>query len=515
MANLINQALQFQEQIFDGNGNFDIENYYSARNGSPDVLMEKLVYLLGVSQVISVPLTTMLLGQSDFSAKSTKAKVLKDLQYTYPVIGQTDKCGFIALDCTTSGVNSNQPTGKVGLNGSEFKLVMTDNWIKRHYVIDCNGTQAYVLQDPVQKGGNWEYTVVLTTNDPDSYVPAEYLQSGMAWIEMFTANPESGSRGTESKTVAPGAAKNQMTILRDSIQWNGALANKIMRFSIVAPNGKSVDSYLDYAIYQMERRWANQTENALWYSTYNRSETGEIKLRDVFTNKVIPTGSGLLEQIPNKATYSRLTYDKLESFIASTYYNMSDSQNLEITLFTGRGGMREINRAIAGKFAFTAINPGNVADKFVKGQDRALSATGFFTQFAHIDGYTIKLVYCPWFDMGARAKQQLASRLIHPETGFPLESYRMVFLDNDSVNGQPNIQAVTLEGMDFKHGIVKGLANIPNSWKAMAGLSNDTEFGVISSDQDVASYHRMRTIGVQILRASRCLDIECIASAAA
>jgi hypothetical protein len=325
---------------------------------------------------------------------------------------------------------------------------------------------------------------------------------------MYTTVAEVESRGTESTMTAPGTAKNQMSILRHSIRWAGDVASRVMKMEVKMVDGKTATSFLDYAVFQFEEQYMKMRENLLWYSVYNRSSNGDIPLVDDLTGRVIPMGAGLLEQISNKATYSKLTYQILDRFISHTYRNIADAEGKEITLMTGRGGIREFDEAMKN-YAGTmnTLLQGNVANKFVEGQGKELALTGFFNRFHHIDGYNVNIVYNPWFDYGQVAKQQIASGQTHPLTGFAKESYRMVFLDTEEVNGMPNMQLVTKKGMEFRHGIVKGLNETPASIKAMGGLES-ASLPTISTDQDVSSYHRMQALGVQIQRSSRCLDIE-------
>jgi hypothetical protein len=205
-----------------------------------------------------------------------------------------------------------------------------------------------------------------------------------------------------------------------------------------------------------------------------------------------------------------LTYNSLQNRIGDALFGQSDTDNMSITLFTGKGGLREIDRAMKeeGVRLLTSLGGGNVADKFITGQGRELMLGGFFSGFYHIDGYTIKVKYNPIFDMGKVAMKSP----LHPESGYPLESYRMVFVDDANYDGQPNIQLVTQKGNEYKHGVVAGLTNAPKSLKIMGGFNlSSNEVQLLSSDQDKASYHRMKSQGIQILRANKCFDLQCVA----
>jgi hypothetical protein len=328
---------------------------------------------------------------------------------------------------------------KPGIGNSTFFITFKDNWVKRFYYIrSTNGTLAYVHGDgePVMNG--FRYEIQLAAATPDAYCPVTDLDPNTKWIDMFTGVAESESRSTESKMVMPGQFKNQMGFMRAGFQWAGNAANKVMRISMQGKNGKESNAWMDYAMWQFEKRWLEECEHYYWYSQYNRLADGTIPLKDLLTGKVIPMGSGVLEQIVNKSTYSKLNYKSLMNKIGDALYGQSDTANMNITFMTGTGGKREFHQAMldAGVQLIGSYGTGDVASKFITGSGRNLMLGGFFDGFYHIDGYTIKVKYNPVFDHGRVAQVSPT----HPETGLPLESYRMVFLDDSDVDGQPNIK---------------------------------------------------------------------------
>jgi hypothetical protein len=163
-----------------------------------------------------------------------------------------------------------------------------------------------------------------------------------------------------------------------------------------------------------------------------------------------------------------------------------------------------------------AQGAGSAATKFIKGDGNYdLISTGFFNAMYHIDGYYIKVKHNPIFDYGRRA---LKSPL-HPETGFPLESYRMVFIDDGEFDGEPNLQFVAEKGRRMLHGTVTGLTNAPRQYQLMKDRnSSNAEFGgmlKLASDKDAASYHRLATAGANLRRGNTSLHLQISPSIAA
>lgn len=217
----------------------------------------------------------------------------------------------------------------------------------------------------------------------------------------------------------------------------------------------------------------------------------------------------MLDQIPNYSTYSKLTYNKLQNTITDALFGQSDTDNMAITLHTGRGGIREFDRVMKeqGAVVLGVIGGGNISDKFITGTGRELALGGFFTTMYHIDGYVIKVKHNPIFDYGKRAQNSP----LHPESGLPLESYRMVFIDDADYDGQPNIQHVCQVGRKMQHGMIGGLTNAPRSYQIAGGFNlSDDNIKLISTEQDKSSYHRLSVCGIQIMRANKCFHLECV-----
>lgn len=496
---------QVQEMIFDSKSMLDEQNFYHQRQGKPSELTRKLTYIMG-DYSKNYPISMMTIGATGYSKNLKNSAIeMDDVQFTYPVMGRDTKVSIIAD-------TKYQDTDTAGKGHQPFFLYFSDNWIKRFYVLQSeNGIQAYVLKDPEKEGKLWKYSVQLDPADADDYCPFSELVAGTKWIELSTAVAESESRTTESNMVMPGSFKNQMSILRHGMSWAGNAANKVMRITVSNKAGKSTSVWMDYFMWQFEKAWLDQCEHNYWYSKYNRLANGSVPLKDILTGKIIPRGGGILEQIQNKSTYTKLTYDSLANKIGDALFGQSDTDGMTITLYTGKGGMREIDRAMKAAGAKLLTDFTGVAEKFVTGTGRELMLGGFFNGFYHIDGYTIKVKHNPIFDMGKVA--MVSPR--HPESGLPLESYRMVFIDDNDADGQPNIQHVAQKGRSFLDGVIKGITPMPRTLEIKGGFDSNLNSALLATDQDKSAYTRLKTAGVCMLRGNRSFDLQCVAGLAA
>lgn len=489
---------QVQEQLVDTKALLDEENFYHQRQGNPSQLTKTLTYIMGKMNM-KYPISLMTMGGSGYGAGNTAVE-LDDVQYSYPVMGKLNQASVVYSTEYTTG-------DKPGYGHSTFYITFTNNWIKRYYVIQSEqGYQAYVHSDGEPVIGGYRYACTLAQGAYNDYIPLDQLDPEVKWIDMFTAVAESESRSTESKMVMPGSFKNQMGFQRAGIQWAGNVANKIMKIKIMTDKGET-DVWMDYAMWQFEDRWLEENEHYYWYSRYNRLQDGTIALKDALTGKTIPTGSGILEQITNKSTYSELTYNTLTSKIGDALFGQMDAENMTVTLMTGTGGRREFHKAMLDAGA-QFIAGGDAVGKFITGTGNALKLGGFFDGFYHIDGYTITIKYNAVFDIGKVAQ---ASPL-HPVSGLPLESYRMVFLDMSDNDGSPNIRHVAQKGRSFMQGVVRGLTPMPRSLSILggnaSGVGDTLNLGTV---QDKSEYTRMKSGGIQIMRSNKCFDLQCVA----
>lgn len=491
---------QVQEQIIDAKSLIDEENFYHQRQGTPSELTTSITYILGAYKR-NYPISLMTTGGEGYGNSGGSVE-LDDVQFTYPVMARRNKASVVY---STEYSGGDQP----GLGHAKFYITFTDNWIKRYYVLQSElGTQVYVHGDGEPVSGGFRYEVQLDPAAATDFCPLTQLNPGTRWAELNTAVAESESRSTESKTIMPGLFKNQMGFQRAGISWAGNTANKMMKIS-VDMDGMKTNMWMDYIMWQFEERWLEEKEHMYWYSRYNRLVDGTVGLKDMLTGKIIPRGSGLLEQITNKATYSVLTYNTLQNKIGDALFGQSDTAGMDITLMTGTGGKREFHNAMITAGA-TFLQGVGVADKFVTGSGYNLALGGFFDAFYHIDGYTIKVKHNPLFDTGRIAQVSP----LHPRTGLPLESYRMVFLDNQEVDGNPNIRHVVQKGRAYQDGVTAGLTPMPKSISILLGGTGGEASKYLSNVQDKSEYTRMSSGGIQLMRGNRCFDLQCTAGQA-
>lgn len=472
---------------FDGNGFTNENSLANALLTKPDKLNPVITHLAG-DETKKFPLTFMTEGQKG----GYKTIEMNDIQHEWDVIGRMKQGDKLVSHQYAAG-------DKPGINYSPFFITFHSNWLKvDHMLRSPNGVQARVMKRPEQVANGWSYMLQLNSTDPSEYCALSELTAGYVWT-MTGGAPvsESSSLGNESNVMMPGKKRNQISVLRKSYRWGGNLKNKTVevQFNI---DGQKTSYWMPFEEWQHMIAWKQSCEEHYWFSKYNRQPDGSIALKDYNNQLPIPTGAGVEAQIANKDTYSFLTYKKVKETVGDVMYGATDTGAMKVVLYTGIGGLEEFSDAMTEKAStFTQI----IGDKFVKGDDRNLYLTGFFTKFKHIDGHEIEVRHLPLLDYGSVAEGSLK----HPVSGKPLSSYNMYFVDQSTYDGEPNVKMVSQKGRSMIRGVVRGMS--PMNMKADGSdfSGNDQ----IATEKDENSIHFLSAKGVSIRRNNHCFMLSC------
>ena len=342
-----------------------------------------------------------------------------------------------------------------------------------------------------------------------SAAAGEDLAAGALWGMLYANVGIDFSRGNASNWAAPGLVRSKIGTIRKSYQFSGNAKDYVAEFNLPTKEGSSTKLWMDYEEYRHMLKFKEECEMYYWYGQRTHDDAGRTQMTDENGQPVV-SGPGLFEQIINKDTYSTLTQKKIENVIGDLFYGMTDATDKQVTLYTGIGGAREFDRALRSYYANGVSSTGvsgtsttntylrTTESKFITGSGRSLGITGYFTSYDHIDGHSVNVVKVPLFDHGPVAQ---ASKK-HPESGLPLESYRMVFVDQSNYDGENNLQMINKKGREMLRWAVAGSV-VPKGFK-----ESDTR----ASDIDGASVHMLKTAGILLRRFDTSLDLQCTAS---
>lgn len=449
---------------------------------SPEKLASSVIFLGGKSSS-KFPLVTLTEG-----VRNTETIINKD-EYEYDVMAELRYTRNLTQ--TVSG-------SAVGKGGAIFYLSFPDRWFINQYVLmGRSGTQVRIMGDPQPDGNDWKYPVQLISPSPEAVMPSSDLVAGAAFGQLFAPVGKDFSRGNASNWETLGKVRHKLTTVRKSYQFAGDAVNFVADIRLPKKGGGETQMWMDFEEWQYMLQWNQEKELLLWYGQQSYNERGITQLKDPDTGQPIVIGPGLLEQIQNKDTYSKLTVNKIKNTVRDLFYGLSDKQDFkQITLYTGTGGAEEFHNAIAEEVenkTYLILDQG----KFITGSGNSLELGGYFRTYQHIDGHTVTVTTVPHFDRGPVADV----RPKHPRTGLSLESYRMVFLDQSNYGGSPNVVQIRKKGREFMKWYTAGSVVPP-------GFSQ-TEMSR-ASDIDGASVHMLANCGVCLKRFNTSLDMECV-----
>jgi len=443
------------------------------------------------------PIITHLAGKDDkrfplsFLTEGVgNTKSIDRLEYEYRVATHRLRTRPVA----TANANAN-----LGLGGSSFELEFPDKHFVFPYVlVSQSGAQARIMKAPEQVAGgsSYKYTLQLVNPVASATLPAADAVAGALWAQMYAPVGVDFSRGNASNWETPGKVRNKLTTVRKSYHMSGNAKDFVAEFSLPTKGGSTTKLWMDYEEYLHMLDFKEECELYYWYGQKTYDANGHTFMKDENGQPVI-VGPGLLEQIVNTDTYSTMTETKLKNIIGDLFYGMTDASVKQVTLYTGTGGAREFDEALKSHFSNNTFKVGG-ENRFITGSGRNLGLTGYFTTYEHVDGHTINVVKLPIFDHGAVAQ----ARAKHPTTGYSLESYRMVFVDQSNYDGQNNLQMISKKGREAMRWCVAGSV-VPRGFSGSDARA---------SDIDGASVHMLKTAGIVLRRFDTSIDITCTAS---
>lgn len=478
----INEKLRLYEDTFNEEAYSSVNHIANALQHKSDILSPAITHLYGRLDK-RFPLSFLTEGMG-------KIRSLDATDYNIPIIGRPKKTSSVGTALYTAG-------DKPGVGHGAFMIQFKDKWFAKSFVIiSPKGYKARIQAEPVQVGSEWAYKCQLINPSATAFMPLTELAAGVTWGRLFAPVGIEASRGVESRSYNPSMMTNQVTLLRKSYRYRGNVENKIMVIELVTDKGRT-KFWSDWESYIRTLEWREEIEQSLWESEYNKDVNGVIHNIDEDSGEVIPMGSGVYEQIPNKDTYTFLTENKLKSTIRDVMFNTSDSQMMNIEVFTGTGGMEEVDNALKGAASTSGFQLID-SDKFIKEGNGGLVYGNYFNTYIHQDGHRITFRKLPLLDSGVRADISGS----HPVSGLPLDSYKMIFLDMSTYDGEANIQYVAERGRESIEWAVSG-ATTPKGFP---------DSPLRASDIDAASTHMMKSCGIQIKRPTNCFLLENVLS---
>ena len=359
-------------------------------------------------------------------------------QYEWDVMIEHDKAISI-LDAKWNGASidtASSSTDVPGLAQSTVQIWVPEKWFGPGAILifDNKDFQARVVGDPFQDGSAFVYTLVVADGKAESYIDPTLLAAGKQVSRLASAYEENSEEADIFNYQTPFKLRNHLTTIRASYDITGDAYASVMVVALRDPVTKKQTMYWsDYQEWSAMRQWFERVEKMSVYSRYNAETNGVVNLQGS-NGRPVYIGAGLLQQIApaNVKTYTELTLDLLDTYLSDLSYNILGMGERKFMALTGEMGMREFDRVLRAKASGYTL----VDSKFVTGSGQNLTLGGQFTTYKGLNGLELTLKYFPYYD------NPVDHRTLHPQTGKPIESYRMTFLDVGTIDGQSNIRKV-------------------------------------------------------------------------
>jgi hypothetical protein len=349
----------------------------------------------------------------DGTSRFAKEETIGENAFRWSILGRLNRPSTCTGTFTGSGV---------GL--STFTVEFEENFFNPNDVVRfADKSQGVVIGEPTATAGGYTFTFRLMTSDVTAAVTAASLAAGVTANTVGSAFPEHSDRGYENN-VFPDWYINHLGICRKSKSISGSALTDI---TWIENNGQRLwyftqqDLVMEEYLYQMELD--------SWYATSTMDANGNSVVFDQ-SGKPIVKGDGILRQIDaaNVDTYNgQLTEKDLTDFLAQLKLNTGE-KNSHWMVFTGTAGMVAFHEAMKD-----LVYPGgNLVYDALVGREVEIGVN--FTTYNAI-GQRMTLVHNPLFD-----DPNLHGNDIDPQTGYPKESFRMVFLNMGTTNGVSNIE---------------------------------------------------------------------------
>jgi len=386
----------------------------------------------------------------DGTSRFAKEELIGENAFRWPILGRLNR------PSTCTGVI----TGN-GVGNSTFTVEFQENYLNPNDVVRFSDeSQAIIMGEPVPSAGGYLFSFILQTNDPLATIAASAVAAGLTVNTVGSAFPEGSDRGYENH-VYPDWYINHIGINRKSKSITGSALTDV---TWIENNGQRVWFFTDEKL--MREEFMYQKELDSWYSTSTMDANGVSTVIGT-DGKPIVKGDGILRQIDaaNVDTYSgQLTEKMLTDFLAQLQLNTGNT-NAHWMVFTGTAGKVAFHEAMKD----LVYPSGNLVYDAAVGQEVEIGVN--FTSYNAL-GSRLTLVHNQLFD-----DPNLHGNNIDPVSGFPKESFRMVFLDMGTTDGVSNIERKVKGAAGIDRGMIikyiSGMVNPFNQAQMEAANARD------------------------------------------
>jgi hypothetical protein len=387
----------------------------------------------------------------DGTSRFAKEELIGDNKFQWAILGRTNR------PSTCTGTNSG-----TGLGNTNFTVEFEENYLNPGDVVRFKGGfQAIIGSEPTPSTGGYTFTMKPQSNDAldELDVAGGAVLAGTTVGTVGSKFAEGSDRGYENH-VYPDWYVNYISISRKSKSITGSALTDI---TWIENGGQKLWFFTDEQI--MRDEFMYQKELDSWYSVSTMDANGNSTVTDPSTGRQIVSGDGILRQIDaaNVDTYSgQLTEKRLTDFLAQLALN-TGTKNAHWMVYTGTAGKVAFHEAMKD----LVYPAGNLIYDAKVGAETEIGVN--FTSYNAL-GHRLTLVHNPLFD-----DKHLHGNDIDAASGYPKESFRMVFLDMGVTNGVANIERKVKGAGGIDRGmIVKYITGMVNPFDQAAMTASNS-----------------------------------------
>jgi hypothetical protein len=447
---------------------------YEGRDWSGLTTSNNLGYLFGeqpirVSNFVDT-LYKVSLGE-DLIARMNEYPVLSlddDREYEWMLMGADGK-NIPLISVTDSAGNAFTNASTPGKYGERFYMFFGEKLFFKTHVIVGNKPDLYhllVVEEPVQSGASFKYTVELVTDNAETYIPYAELLAGTRWSVDYSLSTQILSNtGSDISFTSPFLMTNRISMIRKKHTVPGDMINKgknepvqfLWQYANKSGQTATFKTWLNRLDWEFDRQFRLEKARLLMFGKSNRRADGSYgNIGD--SGYEIKAGLGLREQISpsNILYYTQFNIETLVDFALSLSVGKLPEDARRFVIGTGEHGLKMVSRAIE-QYAGAAAIKGSAGNGLqwnrmntISGVNKASFTRPQFNMLADINGLRFEFMHIPEYD------DPIRNKLYHPDGGL-IESYRLTIMDFGTQAGHPNIQLVRVKGNDEVFGYEPGL----------------------------------------------------------
>lgn len=334
-----------------------------------------------------------------------------------------------------------------GRQGSIFRLKLNVEWYQVGDVLAPGvdkTVQVLVAGEPSGAGDGFIYPVQLIDRNVNGYFPPELLAPELVWLKLDSVYGEASSE--YGSTVFKGTSyvefETSMTDYGKEVTVTNKAHDLNLRLAACDEKGKKLENIPDQLIslieanFLMETRWEKEMR-------YYYGRSGGKHLIDRSSGYHRRIGPGLLEYmedgniIPYPLEGGSIDY--FIDWLQAIWYDRIPGKQRRVVIYTGEGGLRQMNDWITEKFNGSSIQTdfntfvGKNGTTYDEGYTGLVHQTAFFTEIQMFPFGRIRFEHWPILD-----SEWLNGYVRHPRTGLPLSSYEYIALDYGMGDGGGN-----------------------------------------------------------------------------